>query len=121
MIKIKNLIKKNVLNEGILDGITASFIIDSGISESSVSSGRKFMMLPRYSLWGFKQGVNRPNLMENANDLEILFGKYDFTEDDVYQIEGTMKETLKRICESKFKDGGTKLNINTIQPLRVLN
>ena len=114
-------LKKLLLNEGILDGITARFAVDSGISESTVKSGRKSLKLPRYSVWGFKSNDDTtPKLMENTTLLETVFEKYDFTEDDIYPIEGTMTETLKRITES-IRNGITqKTVINTVKTTKVL-
>ena len=117
MIKMKKLLK-----EGILDGITASFAIDAGISEHTVRSGRKFLKLPRYSVWGFKSnGDKTPKLMENTTLLKTIFEKYDFTEADIYPIDGTIKETLRRITETKFEDGVKYTNTNTIKSLEVLS
>lgn len=99
MIKMKPLLK-----EGILDGLTANFIIDSGVSESSVKSGTKFLSLPRYSVWGVRSSGNgTPKLMENGNNLSTLLDKHKLTEESVYSIEGTIQETIKKIREGKIK------------------
>lgn len=109
MIKIKQL-----LNEGILDGVSASFIVDSGMNESSVKSGKKSMMLPRYSVWGFTStGNGTPKIMENGNDLPTLLDKHGINEEDVYPIEGTMQETIRKVGTDKWavfpKKGGKRL------------
>ena len=122
MIKMKKLLK-----EGILDGITASFAVDAGVSKHSVQSGRKSLALPRYSVWGFRSnGDKTPKLMENTTLVKTIFEKYDFTEDDIYPIKGTIKETLKKICESKFPGDGDgdddkKTIINNIKSMKVLS
>lgn len=122
MIKMKKLLK-----EGILDGITASFAIDAGITTSTVKSGRKSLTLPRYSVWGFKSNSTIPKLMENTTLVETIFEKYDFTEDDIFPIDGTIKETLKKITESKFPGDGDgdddvkKTTISNIKSMKVLS
>ena len=98
MIKMKKL-----LIEGIFDGIDASFIIDSGLTESSVQHGRKSMSLPRYSVWGFKStGNGMPKLMENSNDLPKLLDKHGISEEDVYPIENGMTETVGKVGRNKW-------------------
>lgn len=105
---------KELLTEGILDGIKPSFIIDSGINEESVSSGKKSMSIPRYSVWGFKStGNGTPKVMENSNDINKLIEKYNISEDDIYPIEGTMQETIRKVGKDKWavysKTGGKRL------------
>lgn len=98
MIKLRKLLK-----EGILDGINASFIVDSGITESTVKHAKKSLTLPRYSVWGYKtEGNGKPKLMENGNDLSSLLEKHNIEECNVYPIENTMQETLKKISENKI-------------------
>ena len=109
MIKMKKLLK-----EGILDGIGPSFIIDSGMTEATVKSGRKSLALPRYSVWGFNSSGNgTPKLMENGNDLPMLIDKHGLTEEDVYPLEGTIQETIKKVGTDKWavypKKGGKRL------------
>lgn len=121
MIKIKKLIKKGILSEGILDGVTASFAIDAGISTSTVTSGRKSITLPRYSVWGFKSdGSTTPKLMENCSLLKSVLDRHDFTEADIYPIQGTIKETLATICESKLKGVKTKIDTKIVNQMQVL-
>ena len=116
MIKMKKLLK-----EGMLDGVTASFAIDAGISTSSVTSGRKSITLPRYSVWGFKSdGSTTPKLMENCSLLKSVLDRHDFTEADVYPIQGTIKETLAKICESKLSGGKTKIDTRVVKQMQVL-
>lgn len=109
-----------LLKEGILDGITASFAIDAGINNSSVKSGRKSLALPRYSIWGFKSNSTTPKLMENTTLVETIYEKYGFTEDNIYPIEGTIKETLKKIIESINSGVAKKPTINTVKTMKVL-
>lgn len=109
MLKLKKLLK-----EGILDGITPSFIIDSGINESTVQGYKKSLSLPRYSLWGFNsQGNGTPKLMENGYDINTLMEKHGIEEEDVYPIETTMQETIKKVGKAKWavypKKGGKRL------------
>ena len=111
---------KELLSEGILDGITASFAVDSGITESTVKSGRKSLKLPRYSVWGFKANSKRPKLMENATLKETVFEKFGFTDENIYPIEGTMKNTLQKITESIFGDGTKKTIADTVKTSKVL-
>jgi hypothetical protein len=114
MIKFKNLINRTLLVEGILDGISPSFIIDSGINESVVKSRKASLSLPRYSLWGFhKDGNGTPKLMENGYNVEVLMKKHGLEKEDVYPIEGSMQETIKKVGKDKFavypKKGGKRL------------
>lgn len=109
MIKMKKLLK-----EGILDGISASFIVDSGLNESSVKGRKASLALPRYSVWGFhSQGDGTPKLMENGYDVNTLMEKHNISEEDVYPIENTMQETIKKVGKSKWavypKKGGKRL------------
>lgn len=109
MIKMKYL-----LSEGILDGLNASFIIDSGITESTVSGRKGSLPLPRYSVWGFQsQGNGTPKLMENGNDLNRLMEKHDIDTDDVYDMDNTIQETIKKVGKDKWavypKKGGRRL------------
>jgi len=111
---MKKLIKKNILNEGILDGLTASFIVDSGLNESSVKGRKTFLALPRYSVWGFKANGNGiPKLMENGYDVNKLMEKHNISEEDVYPIEGSMQETIRKVGKNKWavypKKGGKRL------------
>lgn len=116
MIKFKNLINRKLLKEGVLDGISASFIVDSGLNESSVQGYKKSLALPRYSLWGFhSQGNGTPKLMENGYDVNTLMEKYGIDKEDVYPIEGSMQETIKKIGGKKwgvYTNGGKKLGIH---------
>ncbi len=114
MIKIKKLIKKSMLIEGIIDGITASFIIDSGLNESSVKGRKASLALPRYSVWGFhSEGNGVPKLMENGYDINKLMEKYNISEEDVYLMEGNIRETIKKVGKNKWavysKKGGKRL------------
>lgn len=91
MIKMKKLI-----TEGVLDGLTPVFIIDSGINESTVKYGKKTMQLPRYSVWGINKNEDF-KIMESTNDLEHLFEKYDFSDEQIVPLQGTIKETIKSV------------------------
>ena len=109
MIKMKKLLK-----EGILDGISASFIVDSGLNESSVQGYKKSLALPRYSVWGFNsQGNGTPKLMENGYDINTLMEKHNIDEEDVYTIDNTMQETIKKVGQEKWavypRKGGKRL------------
>lgn len=109
MIKMKELLK-----EGIIDGLGASFIIDSGLNESSVKGRKASLALPRYSVWGFNsQGDGTPKLMENGYDVNKLMEKHNIEEQDVYPIETTMQETIKKVGKAKWavypKKGGKRL------------
>jgi len=108
---------RRLLKEGILDGITASFIIDSGITESVVKHGKKSLALPRYSVWGYRiEGVGSPKLMENGNDLPMLLSKNNISEDDVYPIEkNNVKETIKKICNERFGIQPEKVGKKTVK------
>jgi len=115
MIKIKNLISKKLLKEGIIDGLKASFIIDSGINKNTVNGYKKSMSLPRYSVWGFKENNNKlPKLMENGYNISDLLKKYNLTENDVFQVEDDIESTIKKIVENKFS-GSSKKNIKIIK------
>ena len=110
MIKLRRLLK-----EGIFDGITASFIVDSGLTESVVRHGKKSLALPRYSVWGFNSSGNgTPKLMENGNDLPALLDKHDIEDDDVYPIENGITETVGKVGRDKWavysKKGRKKLS-----------
>ena len=114
MIKFKNLINRTLLAEGILDGITSSFVVDSGLNESSVKGRKASLSLPRYSVWGFhKDGNGTPKLMENGYSIEPLLEKHNLTEDDVYTIENSMQETIKKVGKDKWgvypRKGGKRL------------
>lgn len=107
MIKMKKLI-----TEGIVDGLTPAFIIDSGINEGIVKSGKKMMQLPRYSVWGFNK-YQDAKIMESTNDLDHIFEKYDFTEEHIVPIQGTIKETIKKVkggYKVYPKSGGSALS-----------
>lgn len=107
-----NIKLKSLLNEGIIDGMTAAFIIDAGVNEGTVSYGRKSMQLPQYSVWG-NNNLGEIKIMENSNDLDSIMEKYQLTEDNVFPMEGSIKETIKKIGKSKWgvypKKGGKRL------------
>ena len=109
MLKLKKLLK-----EGVLDGITPSFIVDSGLNESTVQGYKKSLPLPRYSVWGFhSQGNGTPKLMENGYDINTLMEKHNIAEEDVYPIENSMQETINKVGKNKWavyaKKGGKRL------------
>ena len=105
---------KKLLQEGVLDGLKPSFIIDSGLNESAVKGRKASLSLPRFSVWGFhSNGSETPKLMENGYSAETLIDKHGLTEDDVYPIEGSMSETIKKVGAKKWavypKKGGKRL------------
>ena len=96
-----NIKLKSLLKEGVIDGMTAKFVIDAGVNEGTVSYGRKSMQLPQYSVWGHNN-LGEIKIMENSNDLNAIMEKYQFTEDNVFPIEGTIKETIRNIGKDKW-------------------
>ena len=107
-------LKKLLLKEGILDGLKPAFIIDSGLNESAVKGRKASLSLPRFSVWGFhNNGSETPKLMENGYSAEALIDKHGLTKEDVYPIEGSMSETIKKVGKSKWgvyaKKGGKRL------------
>jgi len=111
-------LKKILLKEGIIDGLTASFIVDSGLNESSVKGRKASLPLPRYSVWGFhKDGNGTPKLMENGYDVKKLMEKHDIDKEDIYPIENSMQETIRKIGSEKWavypKKGGKRLGTHT--------